>query len=321
MKIKKLVIPAILTILLINIGASSANAEIIEKIYAVVNDEIITYSQFKNAEAEMTRVLSQQYEGEELETKIEEMKKTLLDRLIEQKLIQSYANEKNYDVDGEVELIINDIKKQNNISSDEELKKAIASQGINYDDWKKQLKESRIQQKFIYDEVGSKINIDSAAIMEYYRNNIDQYTTPIKLTLNCIFLNKDNYIYPKALQDKKETISSQLANTSFKEVAEQYSELPGDENNYTLGEFEKGELDPKIEEAALKLKKGEHSGWVETNTGWYIVQLENRTKPQLVEYKLVREKIEQKLMSEEQEKRLEKYVEKIKKDSYIKIYE
>ena len=321
MKQKKQLIPAILAILLISIGSTFAFAEIIEKVYAIVNDQIITYSEFKNAEAEMSRMLTEQFKGEELAAKIKEMKETLLDRLIEHKILQSYANEKKYDIDGEVALIIDEIKKQNNISSDEELKKAVTSQGIDYDAWKKQIKESRMQQKFVYDEVGSKIKIDSAAIMDYYKKHIDEYTTPVKLNLNCIFLNKENYIYPKALNDKMEAISAELKDNPFLEVAKKYSELPGEENNYHLGEFKKGELDPKIEEASLKLNKDEYTGWMETNNGWYITQLVDRTEAQLVDYGKVREEIEQKLILNEQDKRLEGFVDQLKKDSYIQIFE
>jgi peptidyl-prolyl cis-trans isomerase SurA len=320
MRIKKQLILTILAILLVSNGAFVGFSEIIEKIYAVVNGELITYSELKSTETELTQVLSQQYKGEELEQKVEEMKKTLLERLIEQKLILSYAKDKDYDVDSEVELILKDLKKQNNINSDEELKAAIASQGMDFDAWKNQIRDSRIQQKYIYDEIGAKIKVDNSAIMEYYKKNIDEYTIPPKISLNCIFLGKQNYLDPKALEEKKKTISEELKNKPFEEVAKTYSELPESENNYFLGEFKKGELDARIEEAALPLKKGEYSDWIETDTGWYIVQLINLTESQLVEYKSVREEIERKLRLAEQEKRLKGYIEQLKKDSYIKIY-
>ena len=149
MKIKKQLILTVLTILLINSGPFFGFPEIIDKIFAVVNGEIITYSELKSAEIEMTRYLAQQYEGEELEKQVNEMKTNLLNRMIEQKLILSYAKEEDYDVDGVLELIIKDIKKQNNINTDEELKAALASQGLDFDQWKQQLKETQLQQQFI----------------------------------------------------------------------------------------------------------------------------------------------------------------------------
>ena len=321
MKIKKQLILTALTILLISSGPFFGFPELIDKIFAVVNGEIITYSELKSSEIEMTRYLSQQYQGEELEKQLDEMKKNLLNRLIEQKLLLSYAKEKNYDVDGIVELIIKDIKKQNNINSDEELKAALASQGLDYDDWKQQLKETQIQQQFIREKIGPKVNIDSSAIMEYYKKNIDEYTVPAKYSLNCIFLNKENYLSPSVLQEKMKTIDAELETNSFEETAKKYSELPGEDNNYFLGEFKEGELDAKIEEASYGLKEGEHSGWIETAKGYYITQLIKRTESTVTEYKLVREEIENKLKMAEQEKLLKEYIEQLKKESHIKIYE
>lgn len=316
MKINK---QLILTTLVILLSGFLGFSEVIEKIYAVVNGELITYSELKSAEMDLTRALAQQYEGEELAKQAAEMKKTLLERLIEQKLILSYAKEKNYDVDGEVELILKDVKKQNNLNTDEELRRALASQGINFEEWKKQIKENRIQGRFIGEMIGAKINIDSAAIMEYYRKNIKDYTLPLKLTLNCIFLDKANYLGERLLNEKMKTIDEALKTSSFEEVAKANSELPGGE--ILLGEFKQGELDSTLEEAALKLKKDEASGWVETDTGWYILQLVKREDPQLVEYKNVRADIENKLRMEEQNKKLDEYLEELKKESYIKIYE
>lgn len=315
MKINK---QLILTTLVILLSSFLGFSDVIEKIYAVVNGELITYSELKSAEMDLTRALAQQYEGEELAKQVAEMKKTLLERLIEQKLILSYAKEKNYDVDGEVELIIKDVKKQNNLNTDEELRRALASQGINFEEWKKQIKENRIQGRFIGEMIGPKINIDSSAIMEYYRKNIKDYTLPLKLTLNCIFLDKTNYLGERLLKEKMAAIDEEIKTSSFEEVAKANSELPGGE--ILLGEFKQGELDSAIEEAALKLKKDEVSGWVETDTGWYILQLVKREEPQLVEYKNVRAEIENKLRMEEQNKELDEYIEELKKESYIKIY-
>jgi parvulin-like peptidyl-prolyl isomerase len=320
MKIKKQLV-TILTVLLISSGSFWGFPEVIDKIFAVVNGEIITYSELKTVENEMTQTLAQQYQGEELEKQISEMKQNLLNRMIEQKLLYSYAKEKDYDVDGIIELIINDIKKQNDIETDQQLKAALASQGMDYDQWKKQLKETQIQQQFIREQIGSKIKIDSSSIMEFYKKNIEEYTIPEKISLNCIFLNKENYLSPIALEEKKKNIDTQLKKLSFEEVAKEYSELPAEDNNHFLGEFKKGELDKKIEDISFNLKEGEYSSWIETDNGFYITQLIKKTPSKLVEYKLVREEIENKLKMEEQEKELRKYIEQLKKDSHIKIYE
>jgi peptidyl-prolyl cis-trans isomerase SurA len=310
--------PALIILGILSIS-STGFAEVIEKIYAAVNGELITYTQLKNAEIELTQMLSQQYKDEELKQKIVEMKKNLLEQIIDQKMLTSFAREKNYNVDGEIELTIKEYKKQANIESDEEFKQAMAAQGVNYDEWRERLKENLMQRRYIYDSIGSKIKIDNSAIMEYYKKNMKDYTTPLKLSLNCIFLGKANNPSTDALQEKKKTIDTELANSKFEDTAKKYTELPGGE--IFLGEFKQGELDPTLEKAAIDIKQGEHSGWIETNNGWYILQVVKRTEPQAMEYKAVRDEIENILVEEEQNKKLKDYMQELKKDSHIQIYE
>ena len=294
--------------------------ELIEEIYAVVNDEIITYSELFNAEQQLINELRTKYKGKEFEEALKENKQELLNRMIEYKLILSKAKEKNYDVENDIKIIIKEIKKQNNFKTDKEFEEALNSQGLTMEKFKEQQKINRIQQKFIYEEAYSNIKIDNSDIMENYKKNINKYTKPLQLSLNCLFLNKENYKKKEDLLEKKDKINSELNETNFIEIAKKYSELSNAENNIYLGDFKKGELDKKIEEKALKLKKGEHSSWIETDNGWYIIQLISRTESKLIGYKKVREEIKNKLTRIEQQKELKKLIERLKKESYIKIY-
>jgi peptidyl-prolyl cis-trans isomerase SurA len=305
-------------------GSFFGYSEIIEKIYAVVNGETITYSDLKATEMEMMQMLAQQYKGEELAKQVEDLKKNLLEMLIDKKLVLSHAKLQNYDVSGEVEMVIKNLKEENNIKSDDELKRALAAQGMDYESWKKQLTERRLERRYIMENVGSKIKIDNSAIMEYYKKNIKEYTLPMKFSLNCIFIDKTKYQDNEAgLQERKNTINAALntPNANFIEIAKKYSELPGVENNYHLGEFKKGELDSNIEAASENLKDGEHSSWIETENGWYLTQMEKRTEPQLIEYKKVRSDIEMRLIMAEQDVLLKDYMVELKKESHIKVYE
>jgi peptidyl-prolyl cis-trans isomerase SurA len=311
---QKIYLTAIL-ILVISLGFAAA--ETVEEIYAVVNDEVITGSELIKFEAEMLRALQSQLEGEKLEQATRELKKDLLNKYIEQKLLKSKIKEKNYNVDSDVEMIIQDIKKQYNFASDEDLKNALQAEGIEFSAWKEQLKERRKQERLVGDEVGSKIKVDNQQIMEYYRKNSEQFTVPAEIALNCIFLKK-NTDNPKP-QEKMDQVLTELKPGLFEQVAKKYSELPDAANNIVLGKFKKGELDKNLEAAALKLKKDEYSDWTETDNGWYIVQLTDFSAERLQEVKDVRDEIMQKLREEQQQVKLKDYIEQLKKESYIKI--
>ena len=157
--------------------------------------------------------------------------------------------------------------------------------------------------------------------MEYYRKNIGKYTEPAELTLNCIFLNKDNYFVKSALEEKKAEISGKLkGSANFEEVGKEYSELPNPDNKILLGTFKKGELSAAIEDAAFKLKKGGLSPWIGTDNGWYIIQLVNLKESRLIEFKEVREQIVRVIKESKMQKEIKKYIEQLKQDSHIEIY-
>ncbi|HUU05876.1 MAG TPA: peptidylprolyl isomerase [Patescibacteria group bacterium] len=304
-------------IIFLTINLGFATAEIVEEIYAVVNDEAITGTELKKFEMEMARSLQTQLEGEALAQAMQEFKKELLEKFIEQKLLLSKIREKNYDVDSDVELIIQEIRKQNNITSEEDLKSALQAEGIDFGAWKDQWKERRKQERLVWDEVGSKIKIDNPQIMEYYRKNAEQFTVPAEITLNCIYLKKsEDGAKP---QEKMDLIAAELKPGLFEEVAKKHSELPAAANSIALGKFKKGELDRNLEETALKLKKDEYSGWIETDNGWYIIQLADFSDAKVREVKDVREDIIQKLREEQQQVKLKDYIGQLRKESYVNI--
>jgi parvulin-like peptidyl-prolyl isomerase len=308
-------------LLILAIFATTASpAEVVEEIYAVVNGETVTYSEFKNAEYEMLKNLRSQLTGKELEQEVKMMRKELLERLINHKLIISKAKEKKYQVDNEVELIIAEIKKQNNLKSDMELRRALEGEGITLEEFKKQQKLMRMQQRYMFEEITSKIEIDNAEIMDYYRANIETFTKPMEFSLNCIFLNKEFYFDKQALEGKKNQITKALESREFAEVAKEFSELEGPEDKMFLGNFKEGELDKNLEDTARELKENEISSWIETDNGWYIISLIKKTMSSLIDYKEVREQIKNRILSTRQQAALNDFLEELRKESYIKVF-
>jgi peptidyl-prolyl cis-trans isomerase SurA len=296
--------------------------EVIEKIYAVINDEIITLTELKNFEQGMVASLREEYQGEELKKQIEESKQKLLDSLIDRKLLLSKAKEQNYNVEQYLENVIKEIMNKNNFSTKEQLKRALIASGIEYEDWRKFQMDELMTQSLIQNQIGARIIVENAEIMEHYRKNVEQYTKPAEMSLNCIFLNKQNYFIESALADKKNEISAKLNDnqSEFVEVAKEYSELPGEDNNFFLGKFKQGELDAKLESAALKIKKGKISSWIETESGWYLIQLKDFTESQLIQLKTVREEIERVIKNKKMQVKIKDYITQLRKDSHIKIY-
>ena len=295
--------------------------EVIEEIYAVVNGEPITYSELRNAEAEWTRNLNNQFQGEELQEALKRMKQELMDTFIERKLLVAEAKRRDYDVDSDVDVMIKEIMKQNNFNTEDELKEALRREGLTYELFREQQKLFRMQQRLIYEEVTSKIKIDNAEIMSYYKENIDDYTLPARYDLNAVYLDPGNHSGDDALQSKADAVLKALESADFATVAKEYTELGSDsEKNIHLGEFKAGEMDPDLEKAASGLKPKERSEWVRAESGWYLLQLIGYEPSRLVAYEEVRDQIQRTLMAKRHEIKQREYLDQLKKESYIHIY-
>jgi len=304
----------------ISIAGFSVNGDTLEGIYAIVNDEIITYSEISNFEKGMMIELQNRFSGAELAAEIKKMKSNLLDLVIGRKVLLSKAREKNYDMNQYLDMVIKEIMKRNNMATRDDLVQALNSQGISYDEFKEQRLEQLMQEKFIQESLGSRIMVDTSEIMAYYKDNAEQYRTPARYKLNCVFLNKDHYFTKQSLIDKRKEISDRLAESGdFIKIAEEFSELEGTEKKYELGTFSKGELDPNIEKTAAKLAINAYSDWIDTPNGWYIIQLADKTESKLKEYKSVKKEIENFLYEKKRQKEIKLLVEELKKESYIKI--
>ena len=291
----------------------------VEAIVAIVNDDVITLSDYKSAQELLYQSLQAQLQGEELENQYRLMLKDLLDKMVTELLLSQEAEKKGINVNEQLKMMIENIKNENNIGSDQELIQAFAQQGVDFNDWKEENIKMLLQQGVVYSEVGSSIVIDDSEIVNYYKQHPEQYTEPEEYTLQAVYISSEGKI-EEEIQGKKEEIQGKLdTGEDFNTVASEYSEGPEKESNGDLGSFKRGELAKSLEQAVEGLKAGELTPWIETPNGWYILKLKDRKESHLKEFDECRKGIEEKLFGERNQEKLQEYLQKLKKRSYIKI--
>ncbi len=291
----------------------------VEAIVAIVNDDVITLSDYKSAQELLYQSLQAQLQGEELENQYRLMLKDLLDKMVTELLLSQEAEKKGINVNEQLKMMIENIKNENNIGSDQELIQAFAQQGVDFNDWKEENIKMLLQQGVVYSEVGSSIVIDDSEIVNYYKQHPEQYTEPEEYTLQAVYISSEGKI-EEEIQGKKEEIQGKLdTGEDFNTVASEYSEGPEKESNGDLCSFKRGELAKSLEQAVEGLKAGELTPWIETPNGWYILKLKDRKESHLKEFDECRKGIEEKLFGERNQEKLQEYLQKLKKRSYIKI--
>lgn len=293
--------------------------QVIDEVVAVVNGEIITLTEVRARYELMVQALRAQISGEALETQIESLRKILLDRMITELLLLQKARELRIDVREQVRLAIDNIKSQNGLESDDDLRVALRREGLDYAVWVRQMEDDLQRQAVLFNEVDRQIVIDDADVVNEYKTHPEGYTEAEEVQLGGIFLSGDS-ASTEEVEAKKNEVSGKLAaGEDFAALAGVYSDGPGKENQGNLGTFKKGELDPVLERAVEGLQPGRVSSWVQTRNGWYLLRLEGRKEKTLKPFEDVKKDIEEKLYNEKRVKAIEEYLETAKSKNYVKI--
>ena len=300
-------------------GPGFARAQVVEEIVAVVNDDIITLSQFKQYHDSVYDMLRQQFQGEELDKQYEKTKGELLNTMVTDLLLLQSAKEKQYNGSEQARNAISNIKQENNIDSDEQLRAALQRQGMDYDQFVKQIEENMMRQAVVMSEVDRSIVIDEAEVVRYFREHPQEFVEPEAFKLRGIYLGSEGRS-GEELEAKRQEISDRSkAGADFAALAGELSDSPLKENQGDLGLIEKGHLDKTLDQAVEKLKPGEVSAWVQARNGWYLLKLEEKRESRPKAFEEVKKDIEQKLFLEQRAKKVEDYLKQIKAKSYIKI--
>ncbi len=296
---------------------SLAAGQVVEEIVAVVNEDVITLTEFREQYDATILQLRTAFKGEELDKQIEFVKKELLNMMITDLLFKQVAHEKNLNVSDQVRQTIENIKKENNIESDDDLRRAIQQQGLEYNKWLKQVEDNMLMQAIRYTEIDRAIVLDDAETVNYYKQHPAEFVEPEEYRLRAVYLSPEGKS-PQALAEKRTLVSDKLkAGESLNALAKEFSDGPGKESEGDLGTFKKGELDKTLEQAASALKPGETSAWVEAKNGWYLLKLEEKKDSRLKTLDEVKKQIKEKLYGT-RDRRRPKSSEGPKEKSYLK---
>jgi len=319
---KNITLPLLLIILLL-LAPTFALAGVINAIAAVVNDEVVTlYEVNHEAEPVIREAEKQAPQDEAARSKI---RHTILDRLVEKKLIEQKIRELNIKVsEEEIRQAIEDVKKQNNMPTQEALVTALANQGLSFDQYRSQLQEQIEKLKLVSMEVRAKIHVSEAEEREYYDANRAKYTEDESYRARHIFF-KTNDKAPA--EDIKRTMTTALmvlaeakSGKDFAELAKSYSEDPAArKDGGDLGVFKKGDMQAELESAILAMKPGDVSELVYTPAGFHIIKLEERISGKLKPFEGLKGEIEEALYRKKSEERFGQWAKELREKASVEI--
>ncbi len=319
---KSFALPLSLTVLFL--VASTASAEIVERIVAIVNDEIITQTdQNKYAERLRSGGLTDDLLIPDEATKQELVKdrSKLLQKMIDERIIDSEVKRQNLSVPVErMEQEIRTIAKRNNVSRDE-LKAALLERGIQFSQYQDFIKTGLERQALIEKAITSRIKISEDDVMSAFAaGRAGANEQAFEYTLAHVYFQNEKPGGPQAAKARAEKALKRLrAGESFDRVAAETSEDPGFESGGALGVFKTGEIQKDLEQVVQKLNAGEYSDVLPTSGGYHIVKLNKKRLIADPRTEKEREKIRAELYEKAYKRQFQSWLEQLRQDAFIRI--
>ena len=319
MKIGKTVLAGVAAVFL----SAAVQAAVADRIVAVVNDEVITLSEWNNAFEPYQGRFEASYQGPDREKARAETKLLLLNRMIDNLLMEQESRKTGIAVrNEELTAAIMDMQKQRKISPDE-FRKALERDGITPDAYRRNIRDQLMRMKLIRRDIKSRVAVTDEEIGEYYRKHREDYegkeSVRIKQILLILPKEEDPAVKEKLLADA-EAIHKRLMNGEpFEQLSAKYSRGPEAASGGDVGYIEKGIIHSEVEDAAFSLPLNQISSVIESSVGFHIIQVIDRRGAGLKAIESVREEIREKIDREKMEKKYGEWLEELRKKSHIEI--
>jgi len=303
---------------------AEAGSVVIDRIAAVVNNEPITLSEVQeDALPEIQKVMKDYVEAEQ-DVQLAKVYQKQLDVMILRRLqMQEARKEQLIPAAGEVNATIEDLKKKNGFRSDDEMRQALAVEGLTMEGFRRRVGEQLALNRIALKAVRNKIIVEEKDLRAYYEAHRDTFRQTPEVTLRHILVNLPARALlegPAQAQGKAEEALAKLrAGADFAAVAKAYSDGPTAETGGVLGTMHRGEMAPELEEAAFTIPVGEFSGIIQTNTGLNIIKVEARKLDPVAPFDEVREKIREAVLDDRYGAKLKEWTDDLKRRAAIQI--
>jgi peptidyl-prolyl cis-trans isomerase SurA len=305
---------------------AEGEGKVVEEIIARVNNEIITRSELDKAKTAAADEAEQDCNGhctpEQLQVAVEDRQKYALRDLIDQSLLAQRGKDMTISVEADVVKQLDQIRIQNKLPDLDALEKAVSSQGMNWDDFKNNIRNRLLTQEVIRREVGSHITIGRDDALKYYEEHKKDYVMQEQVALRAIEIKTE---------DKKESEVAELKvkaqklhdrvkeGEDFGDLAKHFSDGSTAQQNGYLGVYKRGELSKELEDVVFKMKKNEMTDVIETKQGFLILQVMEHFDEGEQPYEKVENKIMDLLYSEKMEPALREYLKTLREQSYVVV--
>ena len=304
-------------------AAEPVEPQVVDGIAAIVNGDVITYSQVRLLSTPREKLLRSQATGEELVNKIKEARQAALNDLIDRQLIIQAFKKESYQIpDHYVDERVHEIIQESFGGDRNTFIKTLEAQNYTLGEFKKFETERMIVQAMRGKNVKRNLIISPVKIEEYYKNHRDEFTAKEQIKLRMIMIpghaETGNSAAQKAMAE--EVLGKLASGAEFDRMAQIYSEDSTRELGGDWGWIERKTLAAPLEKVAFNLPVGRISRIVEFGGNYYILKVDDKHGGATRSLAEVRPEIEKKLIQLEAQNLQERWIASLRSKAYIRTF-
>ncbi len=304
-------------------AAAAEEAQVVDGIAAVVNGDVITYSQVRALSAPQEKLLRQQLTGEELEKKLIQLRQLALKDLIDRRLVIQAFKKESYQIpDHIVDERMHQIIRESFGGDRNTFIKTLEAQNYTLGEFKEKETERIMVQAMRSHNVKMNSIISPTKIEEFYRKHRDEFTSKEQIKLRMIMIpgQKDTASAPTQKALAEEVLGKLAGGEEFDRVAQVYSEDSTRDNGGDWGWIEHNTLAAPLEKFAFNMPVGRISNIVDYAGNYYILKVEDKRGGTTKSLAEARDDIEKKLIQEEAQGIQERWIASHRAKTYNKTF-
>ncbi len=305
------------------VTAAEREATVVDGIAAVVNGEVITYSQVRALSAPQERMLRQQYTGQELASKLTELRELAVKDLIDRRLVIQAFKKESFEIpDHLVDMRIQEIIRESFGGDRNTFVKTLEAQNFTLGEFKQKEMEKIIVGAMKGHNVKTNSVVSPTKIEEYYRKHRDEFTSKEQIKLRMIMISghKDTANAPAQKELAEEVLGKLASGAEFEQMAQMYSEDSTKDNGGDWGWIERKTLAEPLEKFAFNMPVARISNIIDYAGNYYILKIEDKHGGTTKSLNEVRADIEKKLVQEEAQQIQERWLASLRQKAYIKTF-
>jgi peptidyl-prolyl cis-trans isomerase SurA len=321
-------ITAAVVLVLLAALVATPKADIIEQVLVKVNGEIITKT---DLEARQIAALRQKNpnlrpnDDAALRAALAEVTPAVILDAVDEMLMVQRGKELGFTMSTDrFNSILENIKKENKIESDEQLQAALKQEGMTMADLRRQLEKTMIVQQVQQTEIMQKLQVTDTELKAYYEAHKDEFGTVPNVTLREITINVPtsaagiNVGQDDDAKAKAEEVRAKIiAGEPFPRLAADYSDSGSKANGGLVGPLSKSDLSDELQQAIAGLKTGGVTPVLRTSRGYQIIKIENLQDSTTKPFDEARPEIADKIANSKRGGEYQKFITRLRTDAII----